>query len=618
MNFKHPLLILLGAFMVFQIFPGNAIAYPPAPNNPADTDSPTAPEWKVVSAYGPRNPGATGSRFHRGIDYSPAPRSDDFGTIIKARAAGTIADIRYGGGWYISVVTPDGSSQGVRTTYLHIFKGSATSTLPLTVTAIKPAGRYTKVQLITVPKLLLDGTLRYCKAIAFWKNDAAGVEHINKVLTATACAGAQFNDLKGKTVTVKTSVAAEEDIAVLGYSGTGADNAHLHLTVNFGKDNPLVYLGFINGVIDGGKPEGFYVALNHYAYDDTMIKGMTYPGFAVAIVEQTLVPTLDEVTVDFPEDTKPATRFSFGGLNGKEPENVKQVDNPDNILLNLDLEKGAAAPSIKPEIWGESSTPKTTWFFVPYDLSSLQPGRYMLQVGVSRLGTGNESRRTTTSLPVDIYSSRFLKIANDGTVLPFTALPGSGPKDWACTRDTQTGKTWEVKSNDGKLRDERWTYWSYDPVYLPDAYDSEGNYDFTKDPNGRWAGLKNPDSLIGGSNAAMCNSKPAYCNTYAYVNAVNAQGLCGMKDWRMPGINELSSFFASPLYGYLELNYHPIAPAGFNQWMWTKTPSAATDVYFAATDVYAVWASYDYTGWGYVTTPRTSGGIGIGARLVRP
>jgi hypothetical protein len=55
----------------------------------------------------------------------------------------------------------------------------------------------------------------------------------------------------------------------------------------------------------------------------------------------------------------------------------------------------------------------------------------------------------------------FTKIANDGFELPSNATLGSGPKDWACTRDNVTGLLWEVKTADGGLRDQDWTFTWY-------------------------------------------------------------------------------------------------------------------------------------------------------------
>jgi hypothetical protein len=111
----------------------------------------------------------------------------------------------------------------------------------------------------------------------------------------------------------------------------------------------------------------------------------------------------------------------------------------------------------------------------------------------------------------------YTKISNSGAVLPNTATLGSGANDWACTKDNKTGLTWEVKTDDGGLRDRDWEYSWYKPIG-----DNGGNAGYTDNP------LTTPN----------CSTKDN-CNTDAFTNAVNTQGLCGKKDWRMPTKNEL-------------------------------------------------------------------------------
>jgi hypothetical protein len=110
----------------------------------------------------------------------------------------------------------------------------------------------------------------------------------------------------------------------------------------------------------------------------------------------------------------------------------------------------------------------------------------------------------------------FTKIANNGAKLPSTAVLGSGPNDWACTLDNATGLLWEVKTGDGGLRDKDHTYSWYNP-------DPNSNGDYAGNQDG---------GTCGGSIS---------CDTQGYVQAVNAQGLCGRKDWRMPKQEELRS-----------------------------------------------------------------------------
>jgi hypothetical protein len=112
----------------------------------------------------------------------------------------------------------------------------------------------------------------------------------------------------------------------------------------------------------------------------------------------------------------------------------------------------------------------------------------------------------------------YTKIANDGRALPADAALGSGPADWACTRDNLTGVLWEVKTADGGLRDQDWRYDWYDDIHT--------------DNNGGNPGYLGSDTCGG----TLPNGQ---CNTQAYVAAVNAAGLCGANDWRLPTKREL-------------------------------------------------------------------------------
>ena len=62
-----------------------------------------------------------------------------------------------------------------------------------------------------------------------------------------------------------------------------------------------------------------------------------------------------------------------------------------------------------------------------------------------------------------VTASGYSKISNSGSVLPDTATLGSGANDWACTKDNKTGLIWEVKTDDGGLRDKDWYYSWYKP-----------------------------------------------------------------------------------------------------------------------------------------------------------
>lgn len=112
----------------------------------------------------------------------------------------------------------------------------------------------------------------------------------------------------------------------------------------------------------------------------------------------------------------------------------------------------------------------------------------------------------------------YTKIANNGRVLPATASLGPGADQWACTRDNLTGLNWEMKTTDGGLHHWTWSYTWYDDIHT--------------DNNGGDAGAK-------GGNTCGGTLPKNECNTQAYAAAVNAAGLCGWRDWRLPTRVEL-------------------------------------------------------------------------------
>lgn len=114
----------------------------------------------------------------------------------------------------------------------------------------------------------------------------------------------------------------------------------------------------------------------------------------------------------------------------------------------------------------------------------------------------------------------FSKIANNGTLRRANAVLGSSNTDWACTKDNVTGLIWEVKTTSG-LRSSAHSYTWYSLDTTSDGGNS-GNLG---------------TNTCGGTLSAYANQ----CNTANYVAAVNAAGLCGATDWRVPTIKELNS-----------------------------------------------------------------------------
>ncbi|GMU42300.1 MAG: DUF1566 domain-containing protein [Xanthomonadales bacterium] len=117
-----------------------------------------------------------------------------------------------------------------------------------------------------------------------------------------------------------------------------------------------------------------------------------------------------------------------------------------------------------------------------------------------------------------VHGFDYTKIANDGRELPVDAPLGSGPADWACTRDNRTGLLWEVKTSSGARRvDFSYTWFDTDP-----------------ERNG---------GVAGSTGSETCGGSLPFgaCNTSAFVQAVNQSALCGQVDWRMPRLAELQS-----------------------------------------------------------------------------
>jgi hypothetical protein len=142
----------------------------------------------------------------------------------------------------------------------------------------------------------------------------------------------------------------------------------------------------------------------------------------------------------------------------------------------------------------------------------------------------------------------FTKLDASGNPLPASAT------SWSCVRDEVTGLVWEAKTDDGGLHHRDWTYTWYDPNPA-----TNGGSVGTADPGG------------GGSDNCL---DPARCDTHKYVADVNAAGLCGAADWRLPSRVELHSLADySRQAPALDTGYFPDAwPT--SQWFWSSSPVA--------------------------------------------
>lgn len=176
-----------------------------------------------------------------------------------------------------------------------------------------------------------------------------------------------------------------------------------------------------------------------------------------------------------------------------------------------------------------------------------------------------------------IADSKYTKLDKFGVPLTNQSLEWNSDgsestfDQWSCVLDNETNLIWEVKTEDGGLRDFHWTYTWFDPNSNdgdPGWYDRGYCLDGTR------------------------------CDTSGYVEAVNELGLCGASDWRIPSSNieditdtpnnELLSLVdASKEYAPLiDLVYFPSAfPINTSYWTsepFPEAPIGAVAVFFGS------------------------------------
>ncbi len=120
--------------------------------------------------------------------------------------------------------------------------------------------------------------------------------------------------------------------------------------------------------------------------------------------------------------------------------------------------------------------------------------------------TGRDAVAATNSSADGKLGFNYTKIGANGETLTNSATA------WSCVKDNATGRIWEVKTNDSGLRDSAKTYTNYDNT--------------------------SQAQLSSGGNPTLAQVNAA-TNSIGFKNAVNAAGLCGASDWRLPTADEL-------------------------------------------------------------------------------
>ncbi len=160
----------------------------------------------------------------------------------------------------------------------------------------------------------------------------------------------------------------------------------------------------------------------------------------------------------------------------------------------------------------------------------------------------------------------FTKISNSGTELNPSATLGSNPNDWACTRDNVTGLVWEVKTTSGLRSQDHGYTW-----YMPDnTYGGPGE--------------------VGDTSTCSNTLSGQNCNTDTYKQTVNAQGLCGHNDWRVPTVKELEGIVdLGRVDPAIDTGYFPNTPSSTSFW------SGSPVVY----DSNNAWSVFFYVGFAH-------------------
>lgn len=176
---------------------------------------------------------------------------------------------------------------------------------------------------------------------------------------------------------------------------------------------------------------------------------------------------------------------------------------------------------------GASATTKQSVTIKPQPIHQAITGR-LNDTGITQCTNGSDTPvkcpvKTMPGQDAQYGQDKNNSYSNDGhagfqfTRLDYTGYPAPFyylKNESHCIWDTTTGLVWEIKSEDGALRDKDNTYSWFNENRLVNNND---------------AGLPNGGKCTGDIS----------CDSDAYIKVVNKSALCGYTDWRLPTANEL-------------------------------------------------------------------------------
>ena len=389
-------------------------------------------------------------------------------------------------------------------------------------------------------------------------------------------------------VTLDGSASSDPDGDILSYSWSEPDGQDISLSTttdvntSFTATTPGTYT-FTLTVSDGELSDSEVVTV--------LVHPVTIPDdFAAsagdANVTLTWTPYSDETTYSIYRSTDPNCDLDNYAIACAESELIANVSSP---VIDTGLTNGTTY-----YYWIEATLDGVTQrSLLPINATPRQPvvitPKPLNDTGIDWGGDYDEGNNADCSSNIDATQDcdhgrdatdnddsdghagfSFTRLNADGSEYLGSGIYSDEP--WSCVQDNVTGLIWEVKTDDGGLRDkdDRYNWYNTDPA-------TNGGFNGYADDDGNICyGYNSSDSAT-------------YCNTEAFAARVNAVGLCGATDWRVPDIEELRSIVDySRIDPSIDTDYFPnTRSSGY----WSASPYASNSSY--------AWRLYFYDGYDF-------------------